>query len=514
MSIDLSLNRIRLAQNHLPPYTRPTIHIAGTNGKGSVVAILSSIFACSQPPITFGRFTTPHLVTIYDSISINSIPISKLTYDGILSEINIMDSKIHAGLSNFERLTLVALQAFERAQVDIVILEVGMGGRLDATNVIPDETVWVSALTSVDLDHTAFLGSTAKEIAKEKASITRGGRPLVCGPQLAHPEVIPVVENIAAQQSAPLAPFVPVDTRMIGPQALAYRLVVGDGNFRKPPLSSITAYINLHGGFPISGNFSLYGEHQLQNLGVALGIISAIFKYPPPFCISSSVADGLQKRITPIAISRGIEVVEWPGRLSFHVTPRPSALEKPDLIVLADGAHNSASASTLSAYISHILSTLHAQGDPIKLSLTYILSLSHSPPKTPFETLLPLFQPFQADSPNTLKNLNLCVSLNVAALPFTKPDGMPWVRTEPPNEITKAIRSIFTQETSLQYCLQIREFITEDTPPPAGAPNMALPQALEWAAEQAAGAEQHLVILAGSLYLVADFYRYLNGVGR
>lgn len=172
MSIDLSLDRIRALSALLPAYTRPTVHIAGTNGKGSVSALLSSILHATEPNLDIGRFNSPHLISIRDCIVINGQPVDEATYASARNEVETVDRTHAIGASSFELLTATALLIFENAALDIVILEAGMGGRLDATNVIPTECVMVSALTAVDLDHQAFLGDTLSAIAREKAAST------------------------------------------------------------------------------------------------------------------------------------------------------------------------------------------------------------------------------------------------------------------------------------------------------------------------------------------------------
>ena len=164
MSIDLSLDRIQTLLRHFP-YTRPTVHIAGTNGKGSVSSFVSSILLAAS--ISVGKFNSPHLVSILDSITVDGQSVSDDVYGSARASVEAVNEKYSIEASNFEVLTCTALTIFERTKVDIVVLEVGMGGRLDATNAIPDTCVLVSALTAVDLDHQAFLGSTIGQISRE-----------------------------------------------------------------------------------------------------------------------------------------------------------------------------------------------------------------------------------------------------------------------------------------------------------------------------------------------------------
>ncbi|KNZ73025.1 Folylpolyglutamate synthase [Termitomyces sp. J132] len=446
MSIDLSLDRLRRFVQYLPPYTRPTFHIAGTNGKGSVSAILTSILCSSTPSLSVGRYNSPHLVSIHDCISINDSTIDAATYSDARSRIEYLDQVHGTKLSKFELLTLTALSIFEKAKVDVVVLEVGMGGRLDATNIIPDESVIVSALTSVDLDHQSFLGTTVAEIAREKAGIARKGRVFVLGPQK-HPEVLEAVQDVIRNIGGELVTSIAVAPHM--------------------PC------------FPhdIRATLPLFGDHQLENLGVALTAISALLTHP-------SAHINIVKSISPKTISRGIQSVRWPGRLSFHLLPaKPKHGITRPLIVLADGAHNSASSATLGSYITHLLSLADVESP---VNLTYILSLSHSPPKTPLQTLTPILPP-TLPSQSSLK-----IHVRIACLRFTPPDEMPWVKSVAPEDLRDAVASL-TPEAEIWVA--------------DGVVGNQLHHALEWAAKENGDG---LVVVAGSLYLVADLYRFLQ----
>ena len=175
------LERITRLLTHLPSQTYPTIHVAGTNGKGSVCTYLTSLFqrhAHTTPFSPFqriGRFTSPHLLTPGDSITINNIPVS--SFAQISSHIAFINSRENIGASEFESLTATAFTAFAEEKVDVGIVECGMGGRLDATNVLVNPIVTV--ITRLGLDHQAFLGGTAEAIAREKAGIMRKDVPCV-----------------------------------------------------------------------------------------------------------------------------------------------------------------------------------------------------------------------------------------------------------------------------------------------------------------------------------------------
>ncbi|KXN83088.1 Dihydrofolate synthetase [Leucoagaricus sp. SymC.cos] len=466
MSIDLSLDRLQRAVPHLPKYTRPTCHIAGTNGKGSVTAIISSIFRSTSPPLNVGRYNSPHLTSIYDSIVINDDPVDAKLYGSVRFAVERVDQELGTKLSSFELLTLTALQIFERTGVDVAVIEVGMGGRLDATNVIPDEAILVSALTNVDLDHQAFLGSTVSAIAREKAGIARPQKPFVLGPQR-YQDVIAVVKDEITKKSAHLVPL--VDIRPVRSSSEVSNVSFRAVPFQPPSRVRFTCRSPiLSEGIMIEA--PLHGEHQLENLATALTTVSALVTNDNPF------KEKLLSSLSPTTLINGIENTQWRGRLSFHTifTPRP-------LSVLLDGAHNPASARTLVNYINQTTSL----STDSSIDLVYILALSHSPPKTPVETLSPLFPP-------NLSDVGTRVKLHVALLDFSRPEGMPWVKSVAPSELENVIRDL-VPNIDLWVAGQDAQ------------PGTSLPGALGWAKDRIGDAG--IVVIAGSLYLVADFYR-------
>ncbi|KAF9479351.1 Mur ligase [Pholiota conissans] len=506
MSIDLGLDRLERLVSHLPSYTRPTIHIAGTNGKGSVSALLTSILLSSRPPFRVGRYNSPHLITILDCITIDNVPASHSFYDEIRREVEEADQKHGTHLSSFELLTMTALLAFERSGVDIVILEVGMGGRLDATNIVPTSCILASVLTAVDLDHQAFLGNTITEIAKEKAGISREGKPFILGRQ-AHPEVDEVVKGVLEKTGGLLVPSVSVEKvpdedsvfSLLGPsQSIPGGQLV---SALLPSFSSST---------PLRASLSLQGAHQRDNLATALTVIDTLLQ---------NSALPFKSRITLESIEEGVSSVSWPGRLSFHkISIKADGSNDIDkTLVLADGAHNPASAETLGAYIESLLeSTLKSlpssNQSPKPLPITFVLALSHSPPKTPLQTLGPLFRPVQSSAATSILNIHPAV----AVLSFTPPEGMPWVKSVPASAMRGVVSSLLPSLTEDDIWVPSSpEHAAE-----GGGLSQDLEEALRWAAkrhsvlggywddgEQVSG----LVVLAGSLYLVADFYRLIEG---
>ncbi|PPQ98700.1 hypothetical protein CVT24_003408 [Panaeolus cyanescens] len=484
MSIDLSLDRLHTLVSHLPPYTRPTLHIAGTNGKGSVSAILSSILLASTFKV--GRYNSPHLVSIYDCITIDGAPVPAELYHQTRQIVEAKDKELSLKSTNFELLTVTALQVFEVLKVEVVVLEVGMGGRLDATNIIPDDVVLASALTAVDLDHQAFLGDTVEKIAKEKAGIARRGKPFILGNQT-HPSVDGVVQSVVQGAKANLL-YAPQVQR--GNTTSSTDDTNEDGfsllPFRKPAPQVVHIQLS-HLSAPLSLRLPLYGDHQLDNLGTALGVIDSL--------LDPSYRNPLQYKITISSISSGVASVQWPGRLSFQEAQ--IALEDNSTVnmnLLVDGAHNAASAKTLSAYITHLLDqdAHHSpQGGPHTVNVTYILALSHSPPKLPIQTLSELL-PIRLH-PNSLTKINTSV-----ALPrFSKPDGMPWIKRVPASELKGIIHDLVPEAEV--WTPKESEQVEDDS--------TNLSDALQWVASRLKADERNLVVLAGSLYLVADLYR-------
>lgn len=498
MSIDLSLDRIRILLSQFEKYTRPTIHVAGTNGKGSVCALLSSVFQACRPTPSVGRFNSPHLVDVTDSITINGEPISKSTFDAVYREVKDENDRQGIPASNFEVLTVSALLIFERQQVDIVVCEVGMGGRLDATNVIPDEAIVASVITSIDLDHQSFLGSTVSAIAREKAGIIRRNKLIVVSQQR-YPEVIAAVEEIAHKQGAflTLAPRATTrnwDEILDGPIEPPFSL----HPFHPPPPNPVSVEVSGSESYDLT--LPLHGEHQRSNLGVVVTVLKALSVAP----ISSNPNLFLQAADVS-TMRRGVRECAWPGRLSFHVYKSPTT-KSPDLPVLADGAHNEAASQLLATYVSDLIETLTSKNAEKTVHLTYILALSHSPPKTPSSVIQPLLAVRDAFS---IGPIGTRISVRVAALRFTPPSGMPWVKSVPPSEIQKVVEDTAKANPD-RLCTGY--WTASDTEVDDAKNDLA--KALEWASQWSRDKDDneldHLVVIAGSLYLVADLYRLLD----
>src|SRR3984893_7194569 len=236
----------------------PSVLIAGTNGKGSTAATLASILRASR--LRTGLYTSPHLVRINERIQISGIAISDddfaLLHDVVdrTAERLVEEGELPWHPSFFEMLTAIAFEYFAQNKVEIAVLEVGMGGRLDATNVIDPR---VSVITDIALDHQKFLGNTVTEIAREKAGIVRSGGVVVTLPQ--QPQANDVIGNAILERGARAVnavPYVPP----VSPASSDYRV---------PGIQPLARYPLQVMGKQIQVETPLIGRHQLRNVALA-----------------------------------------------------------------------------------------------------------------------------------------------------------------------------------------------------------------------------------------------------
>jgi dihydrofolate synthase / folylpolyglutamate synthase len=306
--IDLSLDRVRrlLAalgdpHDHLPPI----VHVAGTNGKGSTIAFLRAALEAAGYRVNI--FTKPHLVRFNERIRLSGKLIDEATLGALLEECE--RANVGQPITYFEITTAAAFLAFARTPADIVLLETGLGGRFDATNVIAAPAV--TAITPVSLDHQHFLGDTVTAIAGEKAGILKPGRPAVLGPQVT--EGAAVLEARAAALGAPLFRHGrewQVEQTAAG---LRYR------GRRWPDLE-----------LPAPG---LLGAHQYDNAGTALACLDCL--------------DGFA--LAPEALARGMTEVEWPARLQRLQRGALAERLPPGWELWLDGGHNAGGGAALGA---------------------------------------------------------------------------------------------------------------------------------------------------------------------
>ncbi len=321
---DLAHMRVLLAALDNPERRFPSVLIAGTNGKGSTAATLASILRASG--LRTGLYTSPHLVRINERIQIGGESIGDhdfaLIHDLVdrTAERLVSENELPWHPSFFEMLTAIAFEHFGRRKVEVAVLEVGMGGRLDATNVVEPR---VSVITDISLDHQKFLGDTVTEIAGEKAGIIRRGGVVVTLPQ--QPKANDVIGNTILELGAravSAVPYVPP----VSPASGAYLALGAD----KMPVSRYPLQVM---GEQIMVETPLLGRHQLRNVALAIAAAEELSRQGFP--------------VTAASIERGIRETHWPGR--FQVIPASGGA--PEYVF--DVAHNPAGAwalrSTLSA---------------------------------------------------------------------------------------------------------------------------------------------------------------------
>ncbi|UCE80731.1 MAG: bifunctional folylpolyglutamate synthase/dihydrofolate synthase [Methanobacteriota archaeon] len=275
-----------------------SVHIAGTNGKGSVCAFLASIL--SENGLEVGLYTSPHLMDFRERIKVNDSMISQEDVVRIGNELRVAmesmaDESSEKQLTFFEFTTGLAFRYFDEQRVDIAIVEVGMGGRLDATNLITPE---VAGITRVGLEHTAYLGRTLQDIAREKAGIIKDGVPIVTCED--DPEVLSVFENIGNRKGSML------------------KLKDRDFSFENRRLTADGSVFDYRGSRSLEElRISLMGEHQVENAAMAIALSEEL------------AAKGFE--VSDESIRTGLSQTVWRGRLEI--------LSK-DPLILLDGSHN------------------------------------------------------------------------------------------------------------------------------------------------------------------------------
>jgi dihydrofolate synthase/folylpolyglutamate synthase len=334
---ELAHMRVLLETLGNPQKRFPGVLIAGTNGKGSTAATLAAILQAAG--VRVGLYTSPHLVRINERIRIHGEAITDdtfaLLHDVVerTAERLVSESDLPWHPSFFEMLTAIAFEYFARSNVDIAVLEVGMGGRLDATNVIEPE---VSVITDISLDHQKFLGNTVAEIAGEKAGIIRAGGVVVTLPQ--SPEANDVIgraildQNAHAVSAVPYVPPVsPAAARNFGRGKQKFTAEVAERS-EKDQAMLLSRYPLQVLGKEILIESPLVGRHQLRNIALAVAAAKQL--------------KGQGFPVTAEAIERGVRDTLWPGR--FQVVPAHGGW--PEIVL--DVAHNPAGAWALRAALS------------------------------------------------------------------------------------------------------------------------------------------------------------------
>ena len=302
---DLKLERIRaaLVRRGHPEARWPALHVAGTNGKGSTAAMLDAVLTAAG--YRTGLYTSPHLVDFTERIRVGGRTIPRAAVVSLVAELRADLEAAGIALTHFEFATLIAFEWFARLGIDVGVIEVGLGGRLDATNLVEPA---VTAITSIALDHEAWLGHDLAAIAMEKAGIVKPGVPLALG--RLPDEAARVVVARAAEVGAPVA--------QVGIEA-ALAEAPGGLVFRGPGVTWDRLRL------------ALLGTFQQDNAAVALTVLAlARGRFP----------------CAPEAVRAGLAAVRWPGRLAV-LRERP--------LVVVDGAHNPAGATTLAAELPGVV---------------------------------------------------------------------------------------------------------------------------------------------------------------
>ena len=288
-----------LALRGNPHLKLKVIHIGGTNGKGSTIAFLKSML--EKLGLRVGVFTSPYLIHYTDQISINGESISEARLETLMADYRSLLEGEHAtalqGTTEFEIITAIAYDYFASEQVDVAIMEVGMGGLLDSTNVCQPI---LTGITTIGLDHVALLGDTLEAIAEQKAGIIKLGIPLVTGNIV--PEALAVIDQIAKAKQAP-------------------RLTYGDDYKVSHQESVVTGEVFDYTSAVRQGRFQtgLLGLHQIGNAGMALALLDT-------YCQVTG-----QELASNDLVAQALEETSWPGRLEV-VSRSP--------LMILDGAHN------------------------------------------------------------------------------------------------------------------------------------------------------------------------------
>lgn len=288
-----------LALRGNPHLKLKVLHIGGTNGKGSTIAFLKKML--EKLGLRVGVFSSPYLIHYTDQISINGESISEARLEALMADYqSLMGGEAVAnlqGTTEFEIITALAYDYFASEQVDVAIMEVGMGGLLDSTNVCQPI---LTGITTIGLDHVALLGDTLEAIAEQKAGIIKQGMPLVTG-RIA-PEALAVIDRIAEEKDAP-------------------RLAYGTDYQVRHQESVVTGEVFDYTSAVRQGRFqtSLLGLYQIENAGMAIALLDT-------FCQE----DGRELASNDF-LGQALEETSWPGRL--EIVSR-------DPLMILDGAHN------------------------------------------------------------------------------------------------------------------------------------------------------------------------------
>lgn len=386
--IDLTLDRVERLLSRLDHPERklpPVIHVAGTNGKGSVIAYMRA--ALEEAGYKVHVYTSPHLVKFHERIRLAGKLIGEDDLTQLL--VDCEEANSHEQITFFEITTVAAILAFAREPADVLILETGLGGRLDATNVI--EKPAMTVITEISLDHQQFLGDTISAIAGEKAGILKAGTPCVISRQV--PEALAAVEARAGEIGAPLL----VCDRDWSIERVSEGFkVIADGEARFLPAPALP------------------GEHQIMNAATA--------------AVALDHLEGFE--IPGNAIARGLAMASWPARFQ-KLGYGPLLDMLPDgWDVWLDGGHNEAAARSIAAEVRR----WRANGDERPLHLVFGMLNS----KDPREFMLPMVEVAQSIRTLTIPGEENALPGSQLAV-LARANGLQGVAVESPEEAFESI---------------------------------------------------------------------------
>ena len=309
IKLGLELETELLERMGNPHLRMPHIHVAGTNGKGSVCAMIESVLRAAG--YKTGLYTSPHLVRFNERIRVEGQCISDEELATLYLEIERQEKGVARPPTFFEFTTAMAFEHFKRRQVEISVLETGLGGRLDATNVVMP---LVSVITRIDIEHTQYLGKTIEEIAAEKSGIIKAGHAVICGTM--PDEAREVVRRVAREREAKL---------ILVEDAVSVRRT--NQTLRGQKIKIETASTSYG-----SVLLPLIGHYQIENAALAIAALEYL-NDSSPFVIDE------------IAMKKGLEGVRWPGRCQIL---------SEDPLVILDVAHNPNGAEALAASLKEI----------------------------------------------------------------------------------------------------------------------------------------------------------------
>ena len=313
MKLGLDAIRRLLAELGNPQERYRKVQVAGTNGKGSVCAFLNSI--CLRAGITTGLYTSPHLVSMTERVKIDGADIKEIDFACLATRVRktveslVASGELESIPTYFEQVTAIALLAFAEANVELAILETGLGGRLDATTAANAE---IAAITRIDLDHQQYLGETIEEIAAEKAAIIHAGSLVIAVPQTTAVEQ--VIDGRCREVGAELA------------WATTNILVKSERDVRP---SLIATFVTDHSSYGNVLLWNMLGHHQIENASVAIGIAELL----------TDIGFEIDSR----SVELGLEAASHPGRLEWIGR------------FLLDGAHNLGGAKALRSFLDEFV---------------------------------------------------------------------------------------------------------------------------------------------------------------